>query len=109
MHSQPLGYAIATNTLGKAALFPSYTDGMSYNDSHELSHSPQGYPLHHEPGCTRFGAYRYATRERSRSTAGIEKSITSLHSSGHDSGIADGAVHCQCGHTSSQSSEDSSK
>lgn len=108
MHSQPLGYALARGTLGKPALFPaSYGDGLHYDVGHELAHSASGYP-HHDLTCGRYPGYRHGTRERSRSAGGVEKSITSVHSSGHDSGIADGAMQCHCGH-SSHSSEESSK
>ena len=64
---------------------------------------------HHDRNCPRGASRRHTFRERSRSSGCIEKSITSLHSSGQDSGIVDAAVHCQCGISSSHSSEESSK
>lgn len=108
MHPQPIGYALARGTLGKPALFPSsYGDGLHYDIGHEMAHSTSGYP-HHNMTCSRYNGYRHGSRERSRSTGGVEKSVTSVHSSGHDSGIADGVQHCHCGQ-SSHSSDESSK
>lgn len=109
IHSQPIGYALARGTLGKSGLFPaaSYGDGIHYDMGQELTHTASGYS-HHDTTCNRYNGYRHGTRERSRSAGGVEKSVTSVHSSGHDSGIVDGALHCHCGH-SNHSSEESSK
>lgn len=70
---------------------------------------PGRYHHQHDINCPKYHLRRYHTRERSRSNGALETSITSLHSSGHDSGIVDGTIQCQCGQTTSQSSEDSSK
>lgn len=113
-YSSPLRYGLSSSKVGLYP--PSYGDPLRYQiqpdtTSHDV---PMDYtPSRHDVTCPRFGGSRYGGyRERSRSSIGIEKSITSLHSSGHDSGIADAAVmhSCQCGHSSSRSSgEDSSK
>jgi hypothetical protein len=101
--AQPLGYTIGT--LGKPTLFPAaFGDTLHYTDGgHDLVHH------HHDRNCPRAASRRQTFRERSRSSGCIEKSITSLHSSGQDSGIVDNTLHCQCGQSSTQSSEESSK
>lgn len=110
-HSQQMGYTLAS-TLGKPALFPSsFAEGVHYGDTIASGPSHHGYRHHqHDVNCPRFAGRRTNIREGSRSIGGMETSITSLHSSGHDSGIVDAGVHCQCGQSSTQSSgEDSSK
>ncbi|XP_044262289.1 cadherin-89D isoform X1 [Tribolium madens] len=98
--AQPLGYPIGT--LGKPSLFPASFGDLHYTDSgHDIVHH------HHDRSCQRMSSTRRTFRERSRSSGCIEKSITSLHSSGQDSGIVD-AGHCQCRQSCSQSSEESS-
>lgn len=109
-HTQPLSYTLASSVLGKPPLFPSsFGEGLRYGDAVDMEPSHIGYHQQHDVNCPRYPLRRMHTRERSRSTAGIETSITSLHSSGHDSGIVDNALQCQCGHSASQSSEESSK
>lgn len=99
--TQPLAYTIATSTLSKPSFFPgNFGDVMHYSEGGNL------HP--HDRNCPRTSSRRQPFRERSRSSGCMEKSITSLHSSGQDSGIADNATHCQCGQ-SSHSSEESSK
>lgn len=114
--AQPMGYTIAAGALGKSGLFPStFGEALHYSGA-EMTTSPSSYPLRHDSTCPRMASGRRQqqqplreTRERSRSSGCLEKSITSIHSSGQDSGIVDGALHCHCGQSSSQSSEDSSK
>lgn len=120
-HGRQLGFPIAT--LGKpSALFPSaYSDGggggapthytAESTDAgaprtafHRHHHQQQHH--HHDANCPRYSA-RFA-KERSRSLGAMETSIASLHSSGKDSGIADG-IQCQCGLSTSHSSDESSK
>lgn len=124
--SQQIGGYTLASTLGKPTLFPSsFADGIHYGsgtgaDTITSGHpSRTGYRHHrHDVSCPRFsGTRRTNIREGSRSIGGMETSITSLHSSGRDSGIVESTgggggvgVHCLCGHSSSQSSgEDSSK
>ncbi|CAG9765181.1 unnamed protein product [Ceutorhynchus assimilis] len=113
-YSSPLSFGINSS---KAGLYPPpYGDPLRYQMSPDgNSHDVQmDYtPSRHDISCPRYGAARLSGyRDRSRSSMGLEKSITSLHSSGHDSGIADAnnVIHsCQCGNSSSRSSgEDSS-
>ncbi|KRT84259.1 Cadherin, partial [Oryctes borbonicus] len=109
-HSQQMGYTLAS-TLGKPALFPSsFAEGIHYGETIASGPSHVGYRHHqHDVNCPRFAGRRTNIRDGSRSIGGMETSITSLHSSGHDSGIVDTGVHCQCGQSSTQSSgEDSS-
>ncbi|KAJ8965388.1 hypothetical protein NQ317_004640 [Molorchus minor] len=107
--SQPLGYTIAAGALGKPGLFPAtFPDDLHYTgaDVHDMTHSPTGYHHRHESSCHSTTMRRpHHFRERSRSSGCIEKSVTSLHSSGHDSGIAENTLHCQCGQSSSQESD----
>ncbi|KAJ8919173.1 hypothetical protein NQ315_012159 [Exocentrus adspersus] len=108
--SQPLGYTIAAGALGKAGLFPStFGDDLHYTGAgvHDMTQSPTGYLHRHDSSCPAMTMQRPQFRERSRSSGCVEKSVTSLHSSGQDSGIVDGAVHCHCEHSSSHSSEES--
>lgn len=109
--SQQMGYTLAS-TLGKPTLFPSsFAEGIHYGDTVTTGPSHMSYRHHqHDVNCPRFSGKRTKIREGSRSIGGMETSITSLHSSGHDSGIVEPGMHCQCGHSSSQSSgEDSCK
>lgn len=81
----------------------------------------------HEPTCIRFNNRRIGNKKRLgliffiycsrfillikynyRKSNGVETSITSVHSSGQDSGIAESG-RCPCGQSTTQSSEDSSK
>ncbi|XP_017781597.1 PREDICTED: cadherin-89D, partial [Nicrophorus vespilloides] len=104
--SQPIGFPIAT--LGKPALFPSsFGDALRYDDgSGGVYHS--SFRRHHESSCPRYSGRRTSHgKERSRSVGALETSIASLHSSGKDSGIADG-IQCQCSHSTTQSSEEGS-
>ncbi|CAH0559443.1 unnamed protein product [Brassicogethes aeneus] len=109
LSQQPMSYTIASGALSKSTLYPStYGDYPRAAAALDLS-PPSGYPLRHASSCPRVAGMRPGFRERSRSTGCMEKSIASVHSSGHDSGIADGGVvHCQCGQSSSQSSSASS-
>lgn len=68
---------------------------------------PHRQPHQHEKTCSRYDGRRQSRRR----LTGLETSITSLHSSGKDSGIVDGVdvMRCQCGHSSTHSSEESSK
>ncbi|XP_022919668.1 cadherin-89D isoform X2 [Onthophagus taurus] len=108
-YGQQLGYTF-TSTLGKPTLFPSTYDGtgIHYGESvasgpiHQRGTSAIGYRHHHhDVTCPRYliNNKRVLRGENHRnSLAGLETSITSLHSSGHDSGIVDNvAVLCQCG------------
>lgn len=110
-HSHQMGYTLAS-TLGKPTLFPSsFAEGIHYGDTITTGPSHRGYRHHqHDVNCPRFTGRRTNIREGSRSIGGMETSITSLHSSGQDSGIVDTGIHCQCGQSSTQSSgEDSTK
>lgn len=110
-HTQPLSYTLASSVLtNKPPLFPSsFGDGLRYADPVDMEPSRIGFHQQHDVNCPRYPLRRFQTRERSRSTGGLETSITSLHSSGHDSGIVDSTIQCQCSQTTSPSSEDSSK
>jgi hypothetical protein len=112
----------------KAHLFPaSYLDGVgcgdttdTYVDLHpgkSMVYGPRCHQLH-DPGCSRRREHQHHSSSvgqqlrpvRSNSnvaavTTGLEPSITSLQSSGQDSGIG----RCVCGHSTSHSSGDSSK
>jgi len=115
-------------TTSKAHLFPaSYLDGMgcgdttdTYVDLHSNKSVVYGphFHQHHDPSCSRHREQQRRTSSvgqqlrpvRSTSnvaaaTTGLEASITSLQSSGQDSGIG----RCVCGHSTSQSSGESSK
>jgi hypothetical protein len=115
-------------TTSKAHLFPaSYLDGMgcgdttdTYVDLHSGKSVVCGPHFHHrhDPSCSRHrehqghsssvGQQLRPVRSNSNvaaATAGLEASITSLQSSGQDSGIG----RCVCGHSTSHSSGDSSK
>lgn len=103
----------------KPALFPSYVDGIHYAEPSEpFMIKPQSEPLqnhvgalHHSQAVHDKTCSRYEARRQSRNRlAALETSITSLHSSGKDSGIVDGVdvMRCQCGN-STHSSEESSK
>lgn len=110
--SQPLGYTIAAGALGKPGLFPStFGDDLHYTGAgvHDMTQSPTGYLHRHGSSCPAMTIGRPQFRERSRSSGCMEKSVTSLHSSGQDSGIVDSALHCHCEQSSSQSSEESCK
>ncbi|KAL1491992.1 hypothetical protein ABEB36_012502 [Hypothenemus hampei] len=111
--TSPLGYTLASSKIGLYP--PPYTDPLRYQTEVTPTEMPMEYTSsRHDVSCpryisSRFGGFGY--RERSRSSVAMEKSITSLHSSGHDSGItADGPVmhSCQCGHSSSRSSGEES-
>ncbi|XP_060524594.1 cadherin-89D isoform X2 [Cylas formicarius] len=110
-YPSPLGYALAS----KAGLYPPGfgTDPMHFPDmgAHDLTHTSLGYPTisRHDVSCPRYGARLNGFRDRQRNSVGMEKSVTSLHSSGQDSGIVDATVtNCQCGQSSSRSSAGSS-
>jgi hypothetical protein len=115
-------------TTSKAHLFPApYLDGMGCGDTTDTYvdlHSSKSvvcsphFHQHHDPGCSRHhehpgrsssvGRHLRPVRSNSNVTAantGLEASITSLQSSGQDSGIG----RCVCGHSTSHSSGDSSK
>ncbi|XP_076254284.1 cadherin 89D [Rhynchophorus ferrugineus] len=108
-YSSTLGYALASS---KTGLYPpGYGTPVPYGDVASVD-LPMGYATtpRHDVTCPRYGTRGTGTgyRGHSRSsTGGLEKSITSLHSSGHDSGIADAAVlhSCHCGRSSSRSSD----
>ncbi|XP_030768238.1 cadherin-89D isoform X4 [Sitophilus oryzae] len=110
-YSSTLGYALASS---KTGLYPpGYGTPVPYPDVGSVDMN-MGYHTgqrshHHDISCPRYGTRPSGYRGHSRSSVGLEKSITSLHSSGHDSGIADATiVHpCHCGHSSSRSSEGS--
>ncbi|KAK9754964.1 Cadherin domain [Popillia japonica] len=108
-HSHQMGYTLAS-TLGKPTLFPSsFAEGIHYGDTITTGPSHRGYRHHqHDVNCPRFTGRRTNIREGSRSIGGMETSITSLHSSGQDSGIVDTGIHCQCGQSSTQSSGEDS-
>ena len=110
-HSQQLGYSLSSS-LGKPPLFPaSFNDIMDYEVAVNSAPTNLGYRQQHDINCPRHPARKNTQlRERSRSIGGMETSITSLHSSGQDSGIADNGGNCQCGQSSGHSSgEESSK
>ncbi|XP_068082261.1 cadherin-89D [Anabrus simplex] len=136
-----VGFTITNpqTTLGmgsKTQLFPTtYLEGLgcgdttdTYVDMHSdksLNYNQHHVPRHnyhsrhqHDINCSRH----HHNRRRSSSKLNLvrspsnlmEASITSLHSSGKDSGIADGMRHvdtgrCICGHSTSHSSGESSK
>ena len=116
-------------TVSKTHLFPTaYLDGHgcggdttdTYVDLHSNKSAMYGPHYHHrhDPSCS-----RHRERHRRRSSAGqqvrlvrsnskvaatntgLEASVTSLQSTGQDSGIG----RCVCGHSTSPSSGDSSK
>ncbi|PSN37469.1 Cadherin-89D [Blattella germanica] len=112
-------------TVSKTHLFPAaYLDGMgcgdttdTYVDLHSNKSVVYGPHCHkrHDPSCTRHrdhqrrnsqvGQLRLArSNSNAANAAGLEASITSLQSSGQDSGIG----RCVCGHSTSHSSGDSS-
>lgn len=123
--TQPLSYTITGEPHTKPSLFPaSFGEGIHYaepNDSY-LTMIPTagiqkrmggvlgGRRQHHQHdrNCVRFEPRNMARKPRS---GPLDNSATSLHSSGKDSGIVDSAVdvtgRCQCGHSSTHSSEDS--
>ncbi|KAK9881182.1 hypothetical protein WA026_014530 [Henosepilachna vigintioctopunctata] len=105
--SRPLGYSLAANGIGKPTFFsPAFGDGLCYEiDGHEGSHNRGYNPRQHDATCPRY-VTPSGYRGRSKSSGGL-KSINSMHSSGQDSGIVE-ATQCQCGQSSSQSSEESS-
>ncbi|XP_050312281.1 cadherin-89D isoform X2 [Anthonomus grandis grandis] len=111
-YTSSLRYGLGSS---KAGLYPPpYGDPLGYQLSPEgvTQEVPMEYTRSgHDITCPRYYANRYREyHEKPRNSIGIEKSITSLHSSGQDSGIADATVvhSCQCGHSSSRSSGDES-
>ncbi|XP_069700620.1 cadherin-89D [Periplaneta americana] len=123
--SNPTNPIMSTST--KAHLFPaSYLEGLpcgdttdTYVDLHSSKSMVYGphYHQRHDPSCSRHREHRRRSSSvgqqlrpvRSSSnvaaaTTGLEASITSLQSSGQDSGIG----RCVCGHSTSHSSGDSS-
>lgn len=104
-----MGYTLARSVVGKSPHFhTAYGEGFPYAEPGcDLGPPPSGYP--HQIDSRRVSGRKDIIRERSRSGGGLETSITSLHSSGHDSGIVDGGLHCPCGQSTSHSSEESSK
>lgn len=120
--SHTLSYTLTGEPHVKPPLFPAtFGDGIHYaepTDSY-LTVIPtsgrakrtgsSGRHHQHDRNCVRFEG-RKITR-KSRITP-LDNSATSLHSSGKDSGIVDSAVdvtgRCQCGHSSTHTSEESS-
>ncbi|GLH03452.1 Cadherin-89D [Gryllus bimaculatus] len=121
----------------KSHLFSSsYLDGMGCGDTTDTyvdMHSNKSLNYNHVPhntyhtrhqhdvNCSRhhhnrrrsaIGTKTHVSRSTSNIPGHLEASMTSLHSSGKDSGIADGLRHdhgrCICGHSTSHSSGDSS-
>ncbi|KAH1022570.1 hypothetical protein HUJ04_011952 [Dendroctonus ponderosae] len=111
-YTSHLRYGLSSSKVGLYP--PSYGDPMRYpvgSDPTSVDMPMEFTPSRHDVSCPRYTGSRLGGyREKSRNSMGLEKSITSLHSSGHDSGIADGTmVHsCQCGHSSSRSSGEES-
>lgn len=90
------------------------TDSYTSNHSdcthhHHVSHHPNHH--RHSSSCNRHHSRRRMPT-RSPSTAMLEMSLASLHSSARDSGIGDNSRirgRCPCGHSSTHSSANSSK
>ncbi|OXU25849.1 hypothetical protein TSAR_005482 [Trichomalopsis sarcophagae] len=119
----PVGFALAEpgagSTLQKPSLFPSYVGGLHhYDPAASFSGEMRQHSFcEHEPNCVRFhscsntssGGNGGGKRGVRRTTAGLETSATSLHSSGQDSGIVAGGLRpCHCSNSSSPSSGESS-
>ncbi|XP_066256989.1 cadherin-89D isoform X1 [Euwallacea similis] len=107
-YTSSLRYGLSPSKVG---LYPSiYGDPLRYPMPSDVASTDMRMDYtssRHDVSCPRYSGSKYGGyRERSRGSIGIEKSITSLHSSGQDSGIADAAVmhSCQCGRSSSRSS-----
>ncbi|XP_018326516.1 cadherin-89D [Agrilus planipennis] len=111
-HAPPSSYNMAMSGLSKSSLFPtSFEEGLQYTGREDRPDHflPVPFPGKVGTACTRYtGRNKPHYRDRSKSTGGLETSVTSLHSSCHDSGIVDAGVHCACSHSTSRCSEDSS-
>lgn len=109
-YTSTLRYGLSPSKIGLYP--PPYGEPMRYPMPHDIAPMAEYTTSKHDITCPRYTGSKYGGyRERSRGSMALEKSITSLHSSGHDSGIDAAMMHsCQCGHSSGRSSgEDSCK
>ncbi|KAK5650009.1 hypothetical protein RI129_001038 [Pyrocoelia pectoralis] len=97
-------YGISTSEYGKTLRFPSnFEESIQYTEAkRDTSKLPK-----HSSDYSRTLKHSLHGDERARSVGGLETSMTSLHSSGKDSGIIDESQHCPCGQSSSLATEDS--
>ncbi|KAF5278589.1 hypothetical protein FQA39_LY00631 [Lamprigera yunnana] len=106
--SQHSNYALSSSELSKSILFPSnFEEAVQYSEPRRDVTKLSNADKSHADNYARNPRNSMQIEERSRRVGGIETSLTSLHSSGKDSGIIDGGHHCPCGQTSSQTSEES--
>ncbi|KAK4881949.1 hypothetical protein RN001_005268 [Aquatica leii] len=105
--TQPSGYALSTSELSKSILFPSsFEEAVQYSEPRREITKLSNTDKPHVDNYSRVPRSSTQIEERSRSVGGLETSMTSLHSSGRDSGIIDGGHQCPCGqstHTSEES------
>ncbi|XP_031334592.1 cadherin-89D isoform X1 [Photinus pyralis] len=100
----PPTYGISTSEFGKTLHFPSnFEESIQYTEAkRDVPKIPK-----HSADYPRILKHTSHADERARSIGGLETSMTSLHSSGKDSGIIDESQHCPCGQSSSVGSEGS--